>query len=92
MSAFLDNDLAAILRLRWQLVDGEETGAAALPFNAAWARSQLVVEILTEFYDETKAARVAGLAGPGELDGIGELLTAAARHADAMGRVMNAGE
>ncbi|MEO5536039.1 MAG: hypothetical protein ABIR17_13020 [Pseudolysinimonas sp.] len=92
MSTFLDDDLAAILRLRWQLVDGEETGAAALPYNAAWSRSQLVSEILDLFYDETKFGHVAGLVAPGELDGIGTLRTAAARHYDAMASVMNAGE
>jgi hypothetical protein len=29
-----------------------------------WARSQLVVEILTAFYNETKAGNMAGLTAP----------------------------
>jgi hypothetical protein len=91
-SPFLDDDLAAILRLRWQLVDGDETAAAAMPYNAAWSRAQLVSEILDVFYDEAKFGRVAGLVAPGELEGLGALRTAAARHYDAMARAMNAGE
>lgn len=91
-SPFLDEDLAEILRLRWQLVDGDETGAAGMPYNAAWSRSQLVTEILDLFYDETKFGRVAGLVAPGEVEGLGALRVAAGKHFDAMTRVMNAGE
>lgn len=91
-SPFLDEDLAAILRLRWQLVDGDETAAAGMPYNAAWSRSQLVMAILDVFYDETKFGRVAGLVAPGELEGLGALRIAAATHFDAMSRRMTAGE
>ncbi len=72
-----------MLVLRWQLCESEAPGED-LPYIAAWTRALLLYQVLTEFYTETEAGRVAGLQAPGEVVGISALRDAARAHVDAM--------
>lgn len=83
-SPLLDEDLRQMIVLRWQLCEADDPTAAALPYSAAWTRAHLLHQVLTEFFTETEAGRVAGLQAPGEVDGIAALRDAARAHADAM--------
>lgn len=69
-SPLLDEDLRQMIGLRWQMCEAEDPASAALPYSAAWTRAQLLHQVLTEFFTETEAGRVAGLQAPGEVDGI----------------------
>lgn len=89
-SPLLDEDLRQILVLRWQLCEAD-LPAGDLPYSAAWTRAQLLYQVLTEFYTETEAGRIAGLQAPGEVAGIAALRDAARAHVDAMALNMIAG-
>lgn len=82
-SPLLDEDLRQMIVLRWQMCEAEDA-ASALPYSAAWTRAQLLHQVLTEFFTETEAGRVAGLQAPGEVAGIAQLLEHARAHVDAM--------
>ena len=91
-SPLLDDDLRQILVLRWQLCEADtQPPGEDLPYSAAWTRAQLLYQVLTEFYTETEAGRVAGLQAPGEVAGIAALRDAARAHVDAMALNMIAG-
>jgi len=90
-SPLLDEDLREILVLRWQLCEADLPAGEDLPYSAAWTRAQLLYQVLTEFYTETEAGRVAGLQAPGEVAGIAALRDAARAHVDAMALNMIAG-
>lgn len=83
-SPLLDEDLRQMIVLRWQMCEADDPTAAALPYSAAWTRAQLLHQVLTEFFTETEAGRVAGLQAPGEVAGIGQLLEHTRAHVDAM--------
>ncbi len=83
-SPLLDEDLRQILVLRWQMCEQDAPAGEELPFSAAWTRAQLLHQVVTEFYKETEAGRVAGLQGPGEVAGIAALRDATRAHVDAM--------
>ena len=83
-SPLLDEDLRQILVLRWQMCEHDAPAGEELPFSAAWTRAQLLHQVVTEFYNETVAGRVAGLQAPGEVAGMAELRDAARAHVDAM--------
>ena len=83
-SPLLDEDLRQMLVLRWQLCELDKPSGEELPYSAAWTRAQLLYQVLTEFYTETEAGRVAGLQAPGEVAGIAALRDAARAHVDAM--------
>lgn len=83
-SPLLDEELRQILVLRWQHCEADLPAGEGLPYSAAWNRAQLLHQVLTEFYTETEAGRVAGLQAPGELAGIAALRAAARAHLDAM--------
>lgn len=83
-SPLLDEELRQILVLRWQLCEADLPAGRDLPYSAAWTRAQLLYQVLTEFYTETEAGRVAGLQAPGEVAGIAALRDAARAHVDAM--------
>ena len=70
--------------LRWQMCEAEDPAATEAPYSAAWTRALLLHQVLTEFFTETEAGRVAGLQAPGEVAGIGQLLEQARAHVDAM--------
>jgi hypothetical protein len=82
--SLLDEDLRQILVLRWQPCEADDQATAALPYSAAWARAQLLHQVLTEFFTETEAVGVAGPKAPGEGAGIAALRAAARAHTDAM--------
>lgn len=83
-SPLLDEDLRQILVLRWQMCEADLRAGEDLPYSAAWTRAQLLYQVLTEFYTETEAGRIAGLQAPGEVDGLAALRDAARAHVDAM--------
>ena len=83
-SPLLDEDLRQILVLRWQLCEADLPAGEDLPYSGAWTRAQLLYQVLTEFYTETEAGRIAGLQAPGEVDGLAALRDAARAHVDAM--------
>jgi hypothetical protein len=83
-SPLLDEDLRQILVLRWQMCEHDAPAGEELPYSAAWTRAQLLHQVLTEFYTETEAGRIAGLQAPGEITGIAALRDAARAHANAM--------
>ena len=83
-SPLLDEDLRQILVLRWQMCEHDAPAGEELPFSAAWTRAQLLHQVVTEFYNEPVAGRVAGLQAPGEVAGMAELRDAARAHVDAM--------
>lgn len=76
-SPLLDEELRQILVLRWQLCEADLPAGEDLPYSAAWTRAQLLYQVLTEFYTETEAGRVAGLQAPGEVAGIAAIRDAA---------------
>lgn len=90
-SPLLDDELRQILVLRWQLCEADLPTGEDLPYSAAWTRAQLLYQVLTEFYTQTEAGRVAGLQAPGEVAGIAALRDAARAHVDAMTLNMLAG-
>ena len=90
-SPLLDEDLRQMIVLRWQMCEANDPTAAALPYSAAWTRAQLLHQVLTEFFTETEAGRVAGLQAPGEVAGIAALRDAARAHVDAMAMNMITG-
>ena len=90
-SPLLDEDLRQILVLRWQLCEAALPEGEDLTYSAAWTRAQLLYQVLTEFYTETEAGRIAGLQAPGEVAGIAALRDAARAHVDAMALNMIAG-
>ena len=90
-SPLLDEDLRQMLVLRWQMCEQYAPPGEDLPYSAAWTRAQLLYQVLTEFYTETEAGRVAGLRAPGEVVGIAALRDAARAHVDAMALNMIAG-
>ena len=83
-SPLLDEDLRQMLVLRWQMCEQYAPAGEDLPYSAAWTRAQLLHQVVTEFYNETEAGRVAGLRAPGEVAGIAALRDAARAHVDAM--------
>jgi hypothetical protein len=80
----LDDDLRQILVLRWQLCEADLPAGEDVPYSAAWTRAQQLHQVLTEFYTETEAGRIAGLQAPGEVTGIAALRDAARAHVEAM--------
>jgi len=83
-SPLLDEDLRQILVLRWQMCEHDAPVGEELPYSGAWTRAQLLHQVLTEFFTETDAGRIAGLQAPGEVAGIAALRDAARAHVDAM--------
>jgi len=83
-SPLLDEDLRQMLVSRWQMYEQYAPAGEDLPYSAAWTRAQLLHQVVTEFYNETVAGRVAGLRAPGEVAGIAALRDAARAHVDAM--------
>ena len=79
-SPLLDEDLRQILVLRWQLCEADLPAGGDLPYSAAWARAQLLYQVLTEFYTETEAGRIVGLQAPGEVAGLAARRAAAREH------------
>jgi len=90
-SPLLDEELRQILVLRWQMCEHDAAPGEGLPYSAAWARAQLLYQVLTEFHTETESGRVAGLQAPGEVAGIADICAAAREHVDAMALNMIAG-
>jgi hypothetical protein len=91
-SPLLDEDLRQILVLRWQMCEHDAPAGQELPYSGAWTRAQLLHQVLTEFFTETEAGRIAGLQAPGEVAGIAALRDAARAHVDAMALNMIAGK
>ena len=83
-SPLLDEELRQILVLRWQLCEADLPAGEDLPYSAAWTRAQLLYQVLTEFFTETEAGRVAGLQAPGEVEDRTALRCPARAHGAAM--------
>lgn len=88
--SLIDDELQQMIKARFQLCDGDDTGAGDQPYNASWARAVLVSELVTMLHLEVKAGTVAGLVAPGELEGLARLVEAAQQHTTDMAGIMAA--